>query len=147
MPKSVYSQKTSTAICSRIAQGESLTAICKDPAMPGMQTVQDWLAAAAQGREKYQQFCTDYTIARQHWADATFTEMVELAENCPLDREPIAKTRLVIDTMKWVLARMNPRKYGNRIDLTSQGEQLPPPAILVEIVNAPQEVGVMGNPG
>ena len=145
MPKSVYSQKTSVAICTRIAQGESLTAICKDPSMPGMQTVQDWLAAAAKGREKYKQFLTDYTIARQHWADATFTGMIELAQSCPLDRDSIAKTRLVLDTKKWVLARMNPRKYGNRLDVTSQGEQLPP-AILVEIINAPREAGVMGNP-
>ena len=36
----------------------------------------------------------------------------------------IQHRRLQIDARKWVLAKMNPKKYGDKVDLTSDGEKL-----------------------
>jgi hypothetical protein len=41
---SEYSDKIAEAICERLLNGESLRAICADPAMPARATVFRWLA-------------------------------------------------------------------------------------------------------
>ncbi len=37
-----YTPKVAADICTRLAEGESLRAICKDDAMPGLRTVMGW---------------------------------------------------------------------------------------------------------
>ena len=32
--------------------------------------------------------------------------------------------KLIVDTYKWAAARMNPKKYGDKIDMTSGGEKI-----------------------
>lgn len=111
------------AICARIIGGESLRRICSDAAMPNKTTVMEHLARDAAAREAYQ-------FARTLQADDIFDEVLEIADDgrndwmeqhggtgeaAPAWRanlEHIARSRLRIDTRKWVLARMNPKKYG-----------------------------------
>jgi hypothetical protein len=55
-------------------------------------------------------------------ADAIFEEMFDIADSSPsmimgqngeyIDGAGIQHTRVMIDTRKWALARMNPKKYG-----------------------------------
>ncbi len=40
---SLYTDKLAAEICRRLAEGESLRAICADKAMPGISTVMGWL--------------------------------------------------------------------------------------------------------
>lgn len=54
------------------------------------------------------------TRACEQRADQYFDEMLDIADNAL--PEEVQKAKLQIDTRKWVLARMNPVKYGDKTD-------------------------------
>jgi hypothetical protein len=63
---SEYGDKIAQTICERLVDGESLRAICADPAMPARATVFRWLA-------RNQEFRSSYALARQcHAEDFAF---------------------------------------------------------------------------
>lgn len=81
-----------------------------------------------------------YARACEARADAIFEEILDIAD-CedediigPDDGEPrvnhdvIQRDRLRVDARKWILAKMNPKKYGDKIDHTSNGETISTPA-------------------
>jgi hypothetical protein len=59
---SYYSAEIAETICGRLVDGESLRAICADPAMPARATVFRWLA-------RNQEFRRSYALARQCYAE------------------------------------------------------------------------------
>jgi hypothetical protein len=44
--------------------------------------------------------------------------------------DALGHRRLLIDTIKWRLAKERPEKYGDKLDVTSKGEALAVPAII-----------------
>lgn len=115
-----YSAETATAICVRLGLGESLREICADDTMPGKSTVMRWLAAHAEFRDQY-------ASAREAQADYYAEEIIEISDdssrdtymddngNTRTDQEVIGRSRLRVDTRKWLMARMVPKKYGDRV--------------------------------
>ncbi|HCB0889412.1 TPA: ubiquitin carboxyl-hydrolase [Klebsiella pneumoniae] len=103
-----YMPEVADDICALLASGESLVKVCKRPGMPDKSTVFRWIAAHDDFRDKY----AKATEAR---ADAIFEEMFDIADDVIPDSAEVAKARLRVDTRKWALARMNPRKYGDKV--------------------------------
>jgi len=110
-------------ILTRIAEGESVRSIARDPEMPAMSTIFKQLAEDKDFSEQYARAC-------EMRADAHFEEMFEIADDAANDwmehhagenvgwqvnGEHIQRSRLRIDTRKWALARMNPKKYGDKV--------------------------------
>jgi hypothetical protein len=123
---SLYSETLTTEICRRLAGGESLRSVCRSDEMPDITTIYDWL-------RKYETFAKQYARATEDRADAVFEEMFEIADDGQndymeretgmpaLNAEHVMRSRLRIDTRKWALARMNPRKYGDKTALELTG--------------------------
>ncbi len=121
---SKYSEALAALICERLAEGETLRAICRDKAMPGKTTVLRWL-----GDETNADFRTQYAHAREMQADALFDEALEIADDVSgdwstdkdgkkvLDHENIQRSRLRVDTRKWAAGKLAPKKYGDKLDL------------------------------
>ena len=108
-----YTDKLALAICRRIASGDTLTAICKDSGMPNKSTVLRWAISN-------QDFCDHYAQARAIRADLRFEDILELAATAkPTDVQCI---KLQVDTLKWVLSREFPKKYGEKQALEVTGE-------------------------
>ena len=62
-----------------------------------------------------------YARARDLQADAHFEEMADLEEDCKRgDLDPQA-FRALLDSRKWRLARMRPKKYGERVAMEHSG--------------------------
>ena len=117
-----YDVEIAGKICERLVNGESLRAICADPAMPGRATVFRWLA-------RNQEFRRSYALARQCHAEDFALETLAIAGDSSrdyvkttgvdgkvtwvFDKENFARQRLRIKARKMTLARMTPRKYGN----------------------------------
>ena len=96
--------------------------ICADPRMPAKATVFRWLASN-------QEFRRSYALARECQAEDLAFEILEIADDSSrdyvkktgvdgkvtwvFDKEHFARQRLKIKALKWMLARMAPRKYGN----------------------------------
>jgi hypothetical protein len=117
-----YSAEIADTICDRLAGGESLRAICTDDGMPDRATVSRWLG-------RYEEFHDLYGFAREWQAECLVDKILEIARDSSgdyvekrlpdgkvvrvVDHENIARDRLRISALKWIAARMAPRKYGN----------------------------------
>ena len=86
--------------------------------------------------EKYS-LTQHYVRARESRADIIFDQMLEIANekqgvivdedgNERLDSGFQQRQRLKVDALKWTLSRMNPKKYGDKIETTVHtGKSLP----------------------
>jgi hypothetical protein len=112
-------------ICARIADGRSLRAVCRDDDMPCMATVFNWIA-------RHDGFLEQYDAARGTRADVLFDEIIDIADtqevgekrthkaNGDIERveaDMIEHRRLRVDARKWAVARMAPKKYGDRMNV------------------------------
>ena len=106
----MFTQEVADRICERLASGMSLRAVCRAKGMPHVVTVLRWLDAEEAFRSQYARAC----LAR---ADARFEELDEVSEAAAKARSgvKVQGLRLKADNMKWQLARMNPKKYGERV--------------------------------
>ncbi|MDE2104683.1 MAG: hypothetical protein KGL39_46030 [Patescibacteria group bacterium] len=118
---SEYTKATANLLCERIADGESLRAICREDGMPGKSTVFEWLAA-------HQDFADHYARARETQADSLADEIIDIADNSSLDAND---KRVRIDTRKWLAGKLRPKKYGDKLELSGDREN--PLAVAVEV--------------
>jgi len=125
----LFSEELVAVICERIANGESLKAICEDDEMPSQSTVFKWLSEKPDFTEKY-------AHARDAQADALFDDILSIADDGRNDwmqrnfgeetrwvenGEAIRRSQLRIDARKWMASKLKPKKYGDRLDLNHSG--------------------------
>ncbi len=73
---SLYTEALAAEICRRLAEGESLRAICADKAIPGISTVMGWLFDGNHG-----EFSEQYARAREAQAEIRADEIVDIADD------------------------------------------------------------------
>ena len=73
-----------------------------------------------------------YTRACEERHDALFEEIIEIADETENDKvkgvlnsEAIQRSKLRVDARKWVLSKMNPKKYGDSTTLKHEGGETP----------------------
>lgn len=130
---SIYSKELADRICNELAQGISLRTVCKADDMPNMSTIFAWI------REK-DGFSNQYARAKQESADAMAEDILDIADatnqviKSGAEKKSSAYAqaqRLRVDTRKWLMAKMKPKKYGDTIDVKSGGEPLPAAQIIM----------------
>ena len=94
--------------------GESLNKICQRPGMPSRTSVYRWL-------REYEQFRNNYARATEDRAESIFEEMLDIADSAEEETASIAKARLQIDARKWILGKMNPKKYSDKQTVEHSG--------------------------
>lgn len=99
------------AILERLSQGESLNAICKTEGFPAESTVRAWAIDQPE-------FGAKYARAREMGMDARADRLRGLARKAlGMKAEGVQAMRLIIDTEKWYLSKIAPKKYGDKLDL------------------------------
>lgn len=134
----IYSKELAGKICARIAEGESVRTICKDEDMPNASTVHAWVLSDIDGFSKH------YATAKEIGAEVEFDEMRELADKSvddivgddKSDNARVQARKLQIDTIKWSLVKKLPKKYGEKLDVTSDNKPIP---LLNAIRNNPSD--------
>ena len=145
-PRTTYTQEVADEICDRIAKGEPLKQICRDDHMPDERTVRRWYVDDIGG------FAPLYARARdlllEHWAD----EIVNISDTTALGVETTTKgdgdvetregdmlghRKLQIDTRKWLLSKLRPDKYGEKLELSGDPKKPLVPVINVTIAPKP----------
>lgn len=138
-----YSEEIANIICGRLAEGESLRSISGDENMPGLRTVFDWLAD-----DRYEAFRIKYARAREAQADALFDEMIDIADDGRNDwmekknadgenigwqenGEALRRSDLRIKTRQWMASKLQPKKYGDKLDLNVDGKLALTPTIKI----------------
>ena len=128
-----YKPKLGKEICTRIAEGESLRKIVKDDHMPSAVTIFNWLLD-----EDKKEFLNQYEAARNIQAEVMFEELLEIADDSENDvetrvnsdgeeyevanKEYVQRSRLRVDTRKWYLSKVLPKKYGEKLELDGKTE-------------------------
>lgn len=56
--------------------------------------------------------------------DGTNDTYVDDQGNRRTDHDVVARSRLRVDTRKWLLSKMLPKKYGDKLDVTTQGDKI-----------------------
>ena len=123
-----FDQADADLICARIAEGESLRAVCRDIKSPSIAEVMRWLANEANAN-----FREQYARAILLRADAKFEELDDVSEEA-VSADSAVKVqglRLKADNIKWQLARMNAKKYGDKMALAGDAEN---PVVFEKIV-------------
>lgn len=130
-----YTEELGKKICKRIAKGDSVRTIIKDKEMPSSSTIFRWLLD-----EDKKLFWEQYERARNIQAELMFEELLDIADDGSNDwvlregkeheewwqqnGESIQRSRLRVDTRKWYLSKVLPKKFGEKIDMTSGGEKI-----------------------
>jgi len=112
-----------------IESGRALRKILKeDDNMPSTQTFYKWIDEDAEKSKQYARAC-------EVRADAIFDDIIDIADDSSgdkkviqsgevIDSEFVARSRIRIDARKWIASKLNPKKYGDKIDHTSDGEKI-----------------------
>lgn len=82
------------------------------------------------------EFNNQYARATEERQTGLFEEILDIADESErdiitgedgkekVDWEVIGRSKLRIDARKWILSKMNPKKYGEKVDLTSDNKPL-----------------------
>jgi terminase small subunit-like protein len=126
-----YSPAIGARIAARLANGETLRAICRDDGMPSDRMVRAWALDAEHP------FSPQYTRAREIGYQVMADELLDIADdgrndfmtrqtdNGPIrvhDPEAIRRSQLRVDTRKWLLSKALPKIYGDKqtVDLNAK---------------------------
>lgn len=148
---SAYTPELADQICQRLAGGESLREICRSADMPDERTVRRWVVDDVAG------FSPQYARAREAQAERWADEILEIsddgtndwlerkaatgggrsdavgeAEEVVPNHEHINRSKLRVDSRKWLLSKMLPKKYGDKITHAGDPEN---PMTLVPTIN------------
>lgn len=116
-------QKMRTAICTRIASGESLRSICRDEKMPALSSVLLWVVEDRDG------FSEHYMRAREAAGFAHADRLVDVVDRVGSGEYEPNQARAMLDGLKWAAERMAPKKHSQRQELdhsSSDGSMSPP---------------------
>lgn len=110
---SVFSTELAAAICERMAEGESLRAICRDRTMPHRNTVLNWLADKSD-------FLGQYARAREAQADVLAEQILEIIDRATVKTVNVA--RLKFEGRRWLASKIAPKKYGTKVEAEISGK-------------------------
>lgn len=137
---STYNEEVANEICSRLADGEPLRQICRDPRMPHWMTVYAW-------QDRHDDFRIRIARAREMGEDAIAQECLEIADDArndwmernggdapgyALNGEHVQRSKLRIETRLKLLAKWNPRKWGEKVDVNHGGQADNPLTLLLQ---------------
>lgn len=129
-----WSPEIEDEICDRIAGGETLEQVFESPDMPSKPTFFRWLSGEMQlTEEQARNLRLRYDQARLARADRIAAEVIAIADDSSRDRvvrelpgglvaeivdyEHIQRSRLRVDARKWILARLFPEKFGEKLQI------------------------------
>jgi hypothetical protein len=114
-----YNLTLALNICDRIADGESLVQITRDPTMPKKTAVYEWVL-------RHKEFAEIYARAREDQADSLADEIQAIADELPMeitddkgvtrfDSAYVTWQKNRVDARKWIASKLKPKKYSDRI--------------------------------
>ena len=131
-PSEPVPQDIAGAIVTWLSEGKTLRDFCRQPETPCYATVYDWMA-------KDEEFSTRIARAREIGEDVIAQECLAIADDGTNDYmeekhgdeessswrfngEHVQRSKLRVDTRLKLLAKWNPKKYGEKVDLNHGGE-------------------------
>ena len=143
---SIYNPELAAQICEHIAQGKSLRTIAEMEGMPHQATIMAWLDGS------HPDFSEQYARAREAQADKLAEETLLIADessqdtyvdadgNVKTNTEAIQRSRLRVDTRKWLASKMAPKKYGDKVAIGGADDLGPVQTVTKDMTDAERAV-------
>jgi terminase small subunit-like protein len=115
-----YSPELADRVCELMIEGVSLRKICAMSGMPSRRSIFNWFKDNEEFRERY-------GIARLMQIEYWSHEIIEIADDSSgdyiitedgrhvVDHENINRARLRVDARKWLMSKLHPQRYGDRV--------------------------------
>lgn len=139
---SIYTKELGQNICALMAQGYVLTQIEDLPGMPHRSTIAEWAV-------RNEEFGAMYARARELLYDWHADNLFKVESDPSLyalkddfgktDRVPLDAKKLYCDNVKWALARILPKKYGEKTSTELTGSDGQPLSVSVTIGAKPSK--------
>lgn len=131
---SIRTETITDDICARLSKGEPLAVICRDEGMPSPGTVRRWMEEDAALSEAIAR-------AREEGEDSIAADCLLIADDASgdfrmgekgvlADTDHIQRSKLRIDTRLKLLAKFNPKRWGDKLELAGNAEQ--PLAVVIQ---------------
>ena len=139
MPKEIeYTTELGEMICEAISDSQLvLKNLCESiDWMPKPTTIKKWIRLDKRENESDTEgFATLYARAKEEQADSLVEEMLTIADDASKDTlagefgehgnaVAVARARLQVDTRKFIASKLKPKKYGDKLDVTTLGEKI-----------------------
>lgn len=117
-----YSNTDKAELLAAVSCGETVRSFCRRKNIPHT-TCFEWI---------YREFPEQYAHAREAAADYWADEIINIAYDATndyktnskgektVDNEAVQRAKLKIDTIKWHLSKLAPKKYGDKLDVTGK---------------------------
>lgn len=109
----MFTAELAARICAEMATGRSLRSVCSDDGMPAESTVRFWAVEDRDG------FAAQYARAREAQMEALGEDLLTISDNESGDPQ---RDRLRVDARKWLMSKIAPKKYGDKLDLEHSGQ-------------------------
>jgi hypothetical protein len=141
-----YSDDIADEICKMLEVSEfGLRKICEvNHWLPNASTIMKWLAEGT-----YPYLNERYARARELQAEFMIEKMIEIADDSSNDvitidlgdgvtvekenHEFVNRSKLRVETRKWIASKLAPKKYGDKVDVTTGGKELPAAQTVVNL--------------
>lgn len=119
------SQDKLDTVLERMSNGETISQICREDGMPHRMTLYRHARADAEFSDKLAR-------AREDQAEVWVDEMLEVAKdgsndwiedddgNRKLNGEHVQRSKLVVDTLKWIVAVNNAKRFGPKVKVEAE---------------------------
>lgn len=112
----VFDEDKCDYICAKVASGQSLRSICKEPGMPSIASVLLWVVDG-----KHKAFSEQYRMAREAAGYAHADRIIDCIDRVGTDPEhgglDYRDAKVMMDGLKWAAERMASKAYGPRQDI------------------------------
>lgn len=127
---STYDEVFVTEVIRRVALGETLRAVCRDLGKVPESTFRLWVV------DDVHSIAARYARAREAQAESWSDQILEIADESEFDtvttekdgkeremcdHEWINRSRLKVDTRKWLMAKLHPKAFGEKMETTLTG--------------------------
>ena len=117
-------ERQNAAVLAAIQEHGNLRKACRDNKIPATTFITRV--------EKSERLAEQYAKAKEQGIERFADEIAEIADDESQDifnPSKVARDRLRIDSRKWLLSKLIPKKYGDKLDVTTGGEKIPAPII------------------
>lgn len=110
-----YSDELAEYILDGIEKGQSLREILEPEGMPSLGTWFRWLSEKEDLRDKYR-------ARKEAQLEAFGEQLIEMSDKAlGLPSEGVAAVKLAVNTRQWVLSKLLPKKYGDKLGVDHSG--------------------------
>lgn len=130
---SEYDFELCKVICDELADGDNIKSILKQSGYPDWTTFRRW-------KNENEELRTLYVSSQQDKGIVLESRLDELEDDLLAEKIDNRTYNVLVQTIKWKMAKFYPKLFGDKMDVTSGGDKIQSPSsIQIEIVKPTEE--------